>query len=132
MGQRPRRAARHRTRQAGRRQKRRSKFPQLDDPDWLRTRLAEVGITRIARQLDTNLDTVKAALARHGINPPPPRATALERAAWAPDPDVRYRLAAAIAAQAEATLEAARALQAAAIDDIVSAGFGVTGSDRPA
>jgi hypothetical protein len=68
-----------------------SRFPELEDPDWLRRQLAHDGMTKIAKMVGTTRTNVRAAISRHGITPPPRDADRLARASWTPDTVMRIR-----------------------------------------
>ena len=92
-----------------------SKYPQLNDPSWLRVELA-VGMTvaEICRKVGAQRPVVVAALRRHEIEVPPRRMPRLERAAALHDPAERAEAAWRIEEEARGEAKAASRLKEAA------------------
>ena len=66
------------------------RYPQLADRRWILEQLADgATVHGIARHLRTGHRTIRHALARHGITPPPAGADPVERLAYLDEPAVR-------------------------------------------
>ena len=97
---------------------------ELDDPDWIRAQL-EAGRTTgdIARLLSVDADVASAALTRHGFTVASAADAVRDVDAERAELAARFRTAADRARAADAALDRAVALQAAAVSALVCSGL---------
>jgi transposase-like protein len=98
-----------------------SKYPQLNDPSWLRVQLA-VGcsVRAIARQIGCDDGIVSTWVRRHGIAPPPANMRRLDRIAALENPVERATAAAIVEQQALAEADGAAAIRTQALESSTS------------